>query len=89
MYCIPMQEFPQWFVRTHGMHFRPHFRVQGVHEDSPIYNMNSMVPKGWDGQRLGFQNKHWNAFVEDNELKKGQQLQFSLTGDSYFVVRKV
>jgi hypothetical protein len=50
--------------------------------------MNSTNTR-WDGQRLGFQNKHWNAFVEDNELKKGQQLQFSLTGDLYFVVRKV
>jgi len=89
-----MQEFPIKFASIYSEYFQPTIQLQGVYEESPVYLVACRRYKGRDAKqnailRLGIKEHDWCAFVKENKLQKGQELQFSLTADSYFVVRKV
>lgn len=94
MWTAFTQEFPVKFVGTYGERFQPSVQLQGVYEESPVHLVACRRYKGRDAKqnpilRLGIKEHDWCAFVKENNLQKGQVLQFSLTADSFFVVRKV
>jgi len=75
-------------VRTHGNQLRGSVKLQGIHEDSPIF-LVTCRRRPDHRLRIYFFPTEWCRFVKENGLKKGHELQFSLIDESYFVVRKV
>lgn len=86
-------EFPVVFANTYGERLLPAIQLQGIYEKSPVYlvacNRNKGWPKPKEFCRLRIKDSDWNAFVKENKLQKGHVLEFSLTADSHFEVRKV
>lgn len=85
-----MQEVPASFVKMHGMpqQLQDDVILQGIHQDSPV----RIVTCHWQRQdaktlRLYFK-AGWPEFAEENGLKVGQELQFTLIADSFFAVRE-
>jgi hypothetical protein len=61
-------------------------QLQGVGEESPVRNV-SCVSKAEKGRIRLYLKAGWGDFAEDNMLRVGQELVFSLTADSFFTVR--
>ncbi|KAG0618121.1 hypothetical protein M758_4G040900 [Ceratodon purpureus] len=84
-----MIEVPASFVRTHEMQFQDAVELQGIHQESPVRTVTChWVRSGEQQLRLYFKGG-WRNFAKENGLIKGQELQFSLTSKSFFVVRVV
>ncbi|KAG0588110.1 hypothetical protein KC19_2G216600 [Ceratodon purpureus] len=77
-------EFPCHFTRTWGNELQTHIKLQGIYEGSA----ERIVACSWinDKQRL-FLTDGWREFQAENDLEAGLVLGFTLTGNSFFVVR--
>jgi hypothetical protein len=75
----------------HGIKLQHHVKLQGIRIDSPIRTVtcteivlrdgeHSIRPALWLG---------WGDFVRENALRAGQELAFTLTSESFFVIREV
>lgn len=80
------QEIPVEFWKKYGNRLRFRVKLQGVREESPIRTVvcsESVNECGRLYLRTG-----WRDFAAENNLEVGQWLLFTLTGDSFFVVRR-
>jgi hypothetical protein len=84
-----MQEMPKDFLRNFGSELHPPIlKLQGIHEWSPE---RIVVCKAWKTageistpSRL-YLTDGWREFGDENSLKVGQELVFTLTADSLVV----
>jgi len=81
-----VQEIPGGFCRKYGNRIRTVVKLQGIHEQSPERTMTCYTSFGMDIRHRV--KKGWAAFIAENHLHEGQQLLFTLSADSFFVVRE-
>ena len=86
-----MQEVTAWFVNAHGMaeQLRDVVELQGIHQESLVRTVAChWTRRDEDTMRLYF-TTDWREFAKENGLKVGQELEFTLSSQSFFVVRVV
>ena len=85
-----VQEVPARFVNAHGMaeQLQDVVELQGVHQESPVRTVACQWTRHENRMRLYF-TTGWSEFAKENGLKVGQELEFTLTSESFFVVRVV
>lgn len=84
---VLFQEIPQKFAMTHGKQLRPFVKLQGFTEGSPVCVVSCKFNEQRRQTRL-YLRSGWSTFVSDNNLRLGQVLEFTLTGNSFFVVKE-
>ncbi|KAG0618119.1 hypothetical protein M758_4G040700 [Ceratodon purpureus] len=84
-------EIPASFVRMHGMRLQDDVKLQGIHQESPVYSvtLGSRIKQRTSNERRLFFQTGWKTFLNANGLQEGQELNFTLTADSFFTVRVV
>jgi hypothetical protein len=86
---VYVQEIPTEFWKKYSTRLRPSVKLQGIHEESPMRTV-ACSPCLQDNRYWRLQLKDgWGDFAIENNLAVGQELQFTLAGDSFFVVRRV
>jgi hypothetical protein len=86
---VGVQEIPTEFWKTYGTRLRPFVELQGIREESPVRTVAcSPCLQGNRYWRVQLKDG-WRDFAIENNLEVGQELQFTLAGDSFFVVRRV
>lgn len=87
MYCSYLaQEIPARFMRMHHTRLGTRVKLQGIQDVSPVCTVACSFINDRGRPRLYFRNG-WSDFVKNNFLRVGQRLVFTLTADSFFVVR--
>ena len=87
-----LQEVPSSFLEKHGIQLQHHVKLQGIREDSPIRTVTcseNVLKDDEDSSKPGALWLGWGDFVRENGLCAGQELAFTLTSESFFVVREV
>ncbi|KAG0578706.1 hypothetical protein KC19_4G044100 [Ceratodon purpureus] len=83
-------EVPASFVKTHGMKLnQAEVKVQGIHHESPVRIVRLSWKEQFEAATRLFLRAGWSNFMKENGLHKGQELRFTLTAASFFVVREV
>ena len=76
-----MQHLPSSFVKSHAKRLGTSLTLEGPSTDSWTVVVKGSVSQGAINLGLG-----WANFVKDHHLQPGDQLLFTLTGDSYFII---
>lgn len=86
--CLVLsQEIPHKFAITHGKQLRKSVKLQGFIEGSPVRVVACRFNVQQRQTRL-YLRTGWSSFVSDTNLRLGQVLVFTLTGNSSFVVKE-
>lgn len=85
---VLMQEIPVVFWRTYGSRLHSLVKLQGTREDSQVRTVACLpILQGDQTWRL-YLRAGWRDFTDANNLEVGQVLEFTLTADSFFLVRR-
>ncbi|KAG0588314.1 hypothetical protein KC19_2G233600 [Ceratodon purpureus] len=83
----PDMEVPAEFWKAYGSRLGSVVKLQGIREESQVRTMDCSRKYGM--QPRIFLRSGWSEFATENNLEVGQELLFTLTADSYFVVREL
>ena len=82
-----MQEIPVVFWRTYGSRLHSLVKLQGIRKESQVQTVACLpILQGDQTWRL-YLRAGWRDFADANKLEVGQVLEFTLTADSFFIVR--
>ena len=79
-----VQEIPAKFARTHGRRLETVVKLQGIYKESPVCTVTCI----WETATRLYLKDGWKKFGDENMLEVEQELEFTLTSDSFFVVRE-
>uniref|UniRef100_A0A7I4CZY7 TF-B3 domain-containing protein n=1 Tax=Physcomitrium patens TaxID=3218 RepID=A0A7I4CZY7_PHYPA len=79
-------EIPQHFAVKYGSQLLDSIQLQGIHESSPVRNLQTISHLDKARVRLYLAGAGWDNFVTENMLRVGNELVFYLSADSFFKV---
>lgn len=88
VFFLILQEIPGPFWKTYSKNLWPKVKLQGIWEESAVRTVTCSVTS-YEGQIRVFLRTGWKGFSKENNLEVGQELLFTLVGDSFFTVREV
>jgi hypothetical protein len=77
------------FCKTYGSRLHSLIKLQGIQEESQERTVACLPSWNVGKQARLYLRAGWSDFAAENNLKVGQVIVFTLTADSFFVVRGV